>query len=559
MHVVQGSILRKAKSSSPLAIVWIVATLLAPLSARADTVTAVSDALRDILGSGQPPVIDIEAAIGAHQLAGLQAVYAARHDRPIWFDQDGIAAPATALLGRLSGSGLTLGPQVQPLLQDAQARAAAANPHIRAELDLILSALYGVTAGALQHATAPVDFAAALTSFTQAKDQMALVQEAPPPSPPPSPSVAATQPPAAQGQTPPQTATTEAQPANAVPAAAISDLARVGAALDAYRKRSAAGGWPMIPDGPKLQLGDTGPRVDALRARLSATGDLATGVASAAYDAPLVGALQHFQMRHGLKPDGIVGPQTLVTLNVPIDQRIAALAALQQKVKARDWGQHYLVVNLAGADYRFVDAGRVAQAGAALVGDKGAPTPMLDGMIAALELHPAWMIPQRYADRMLWPKQDADANYFTSHGIHVTDDGLRQDPGPGNPLGAVKFLFDNPAGIALTDSNDAGAFAQPDRFTGSGCVALAGAKDLAKLLLAADPQWPEDKIDAALQPGATQTVPLATPLPVHLVYDTAWIDDDGTVEFRDDIYGWDAAPPPAPAPLANPNASPCAG
>jgi hypothetical protein len=334
MHVVQGSILRKAKSSSPLAIVWIVATLLAPLSARADTVTAVSDALRDILGSGQPPVIDIEAAIGAHQLAGLQAVYAARHDRPIWFDQDGIAAPATALLGRLSGSGLTLGPQVQPLLQDAQARAAAADPHIRAELDLILSALYGVTAGALQHATAPVDFAAALTTFTQTKDQMALVQEPPPPSPPPSPppaspplpspSVAATHPPAAQGQTPPQTATTQAQPANAVPAAASSDLARVGAALDAYRKRSAAGGWPMIPDGPKLQLGDTGPRVDALRARLSATGDLATGVASAAYDAPLVGALQHFQMRHGLKPDGIVGPQTLVTLNVPIDQRTPA-------------------------------------------------------------------------------------------------------------------------------------------------------------------------------------------------------------------------------------------
>jgi murein L,D-transpeptidase YcbB/YkuD len=142
----------------------------------------------------------------------------------------------------------------------------------------------------------------------------------------------------------------------------------------------------------------------------------------------------------------------------------------------------------------------------------------------------------------------------------VVDDGLRQDPGPNNPLGAVKLLFDNPAAIALTDSNDATALAQPDRFAGGGCIALADARNLARQLLAADPQWPEAKIDDALQNNANQTVPLAAPLPVHLVYDTAWVDDDGTVEFRDDVYGWDAsAAAPAPAPVANPTAGPCAG
>jgi murein L,D-transpeptidase YcbB/YkuD len=159
------------------------------------------------------------------------------------------------------------------------------------------------------------------------------------------------------------------------------------------------------------------------------------------------------------------------------------------------------------------------------------------------------------ADARLWPLQDADAGYFFNHGIHVTDDGLVQDPGHGNPLGRVKFLFDNPAGIALHDTPDEKALQDPDRYTSLGCVAVDRAEDLARALLASDPDWPPTRIDVALAGGAPDIVSLAQPMPLHIVYDTAWVDEDGTVEFRNDVYGWDsgAAPPP---PLKDP-AGPC--
>jgi murein L,D-transpeptidase YcbB/YkuD len=163
----------------------------------------------------------------------------------------------------------------------------------------------------------------------------------------------------------------------------------------------------------------------------------------------------------------------------------------------------------------------------------------MDAVIDRLELHPSWKIPQVVADARLWPLQDGDAGYFYSHGIHVSDNGLYQDPGPANPLGSVKFLFDNPAGIALHGDPDPKAFDLLDRHVTLGCVALSGADDLARRLLAADPAWPADRIDAALAGRKTGTVTLAQPLPLHLVYDTAWIDPDGTVEFRDDAYGLD--------------------
>jgi len=176
-------------------------------------------------------------------------------------------------------------------------------------------------------------------------------------------------------------------------------------------------------------------------------------------------------------------------------------------------------------------------------------------VIAHLILNPAWKIPQKTADAKLWPLQEGDANYFYNHGIHVSDDGLRQDPGPANPLGHVKFLFDNPAGIALHDGPDPKAFDTPDRFTSLGCVALSGAGDLARRLLGADPAWPAARIDAALTGHKTETVTLAQPLPLHMVYDTAWGDPDGTVEFRDDVYGIDAGDKTLPV-LQDP-AGPC--
>ncbi|HVT53798.1 MAG TPA: L,D-transpeptidase family protein [Dongiaceae bacterium] len=498
-----------------LAIVALIAVLrIAP--AAADEAQSIAE----ILSAGAPPVTDIDAALGADRLAGLKRIYQARNAQPIWSD-----AAAKALLDRARAIAIAV--RLKPLIAAAAEREKAGDDQALAERDLLLSAIYGAAARSLNPA-APADFAAALGAFAQAKDQIALIQ------PPPAPAPALASAPAASAPAP------APKPAATIPAEP-PEIHRLTVALEAYRKIAANGGWAPIPDGPKLQAGDTDPRVEVLRKRLIATGDLGAGATLGPVDDELQDALRHFQARHGLPADGIAGAATVAALNVPVEARIASLAAAKQRLAARQWKDtRYLLIDIPGAAYRLVEDGKTALTGAAIVGRPTAPTPPLDGTIDRLALNPSWKIPQVVADARLWPLQDSDATYFYNHGIHVSDEGLRQDPGGANPLGHVKFLFDNPAGIALTGDPDPKAFDAPDRFTSLGCVALSGADDLARRLLAADPAWTPARIDAALTGRKTEAVTLAQPLPLHIVYDTAWVDADGTVNFRADVYGLDA-------------------
>ena len=248
----------------------------------------------------------------------------------------------------------------------------------------------------------------------------------------------------------------------------------------------------------------------------------------------------------------MAGADTIAALNVPVERRLASLIAAKEALAARQWGDRYLLVNVASAEWSLVENGTAVLSGAAIVGDPATPTPALDGSIDRLELHPAWRVPQRTADRALWPRQDADPNYFTAHGVHVTDDGLIQDAG-WNPLGPVKFLFDNPAGIALHGVLAAKDFDSADRRTSLGCVAIDRADDLARRLLATNPDWSKDRIDAAMAGTKHDVVTLATPLPIHIVGDPVRIDPDGTVHFHDDP----AAQPAESAVPSDDPAGPC--
>jgi murein L,D-transpeptidase YcbB/YkuD len=516
-----------------LLIVLMAAPAIAPAAAADGTPQA---ALAETLAAGAPPVTDIDAALGAAALAALKATYAARDDRPIWLDA---GSSGQALLDRLSGGDVALDAKLRPLVDDARKRLSSSDPQARAGADLLLTALFGANASALRPDQPKRDFAAALAKLAATDDVAALLQ-APAPA------------------TPKVEATPAEAPALATPTAAPepAEIARLKAAI-AARAPQAARGWPQVPAGPKLQLGDSGPRVEALSRRLIASGDLKATTPGAEFDLPLQTALQHFQARHGLAGDGVAGEATIAALNVPLKDRLASLAANLRRLESADraWGERYLEINIPAARYRHVETGSVVAEGPVLLGAAATPTPLIDGMIDRVLLHPAWRIPQSIADRALWPRQDQDATYFYNHGIRVSDEGLRQVPGPGNPLGLVKLLIAGNDRIAL-HGLPAGstAFDLPDRYTSLGCVALADAAALAKALIAADPAWPEGRIDSALAAGGTETVDLKQPLPLHIVYDTAWVDADGTVEVRDDVYGWDKA-----MPAADPNgvAVPC--
>jgi len=333
--------------------------------------------------------------------------------------------------------------------------------------------------------------------------------------------------------------------------APVVDPAYAGlrAAFETYQDLAARGGWASVSPGKRLETGSHGPRVVALRQRLSVTADL-TEVSGEPeeFDLPLEAAVRRFQARHGLEPDGIVGVQTLAELNVPIGRRLATMKVNLSRLLngKRDWGARYVVVNVAAASYGFVENGRSVLEGPSVVGRPDWPTPPVDGIIEHIEFHPYWTIPPRIAAREVWPRAKRDPGYLRRNHMRVVDGRLRQDPGPDNPLGKVKFIFPNPYSVYLHDTNHPELLAQAKRFRSHGCVRISDALNLARMLLRDDAAWPEARIDAVIAGGRNTRVPLVAPVPVHLVYDTAWVDDRGIVQFRDDVYGRDRGAIAAP-------------
>jgi hypothetical protein len=566
MQVIRERRWRGLRATAPLRAVALFLLLVLsdlPASAQDD-----ASAIGEILSAGAPPVTDLDAALGPDSLAELKQAYAARNDRPIWLGSDA----GRRLIDRLAEPSVVLGPKLQPLLDAARKGLDATDAPTRAGADLLLTALYGATAQVLRP-SGPAGFAAAMVELNTTNDLASLLREPEPPKiempPPEAPKVETPPAESPKAESPaPESPKVEPPKVEAPPPAPAGPpeppaIARLRAAIAALQPL-ADKGWPRVPEGAKLELGDKGARVEALRRRLIASGDLKAETPAAEFDLPLQQALERFQARHGLPKDGIAGAGTVAALNVPLKDRLAAMAANLQRLEreGRAWGERYLVVNIAAATYRLFESGRTAAEGSAIIGAPSTPTPRLDGLIDRIELHPAYRIPQSVADRQLWPRQEEDALYFTNHGIRVTDDGLRQVPGPGNPLGLAKLLIAGNDRIALHGapigslggSQGQTAFEASDRHTSLGCVALPNIADLVKPLLAADPAWPEGRIDGALAVGGTETVALARPLPLHLVYETAWVDEDGTLEFRDDVYGWDKQ---MPATDPNTVAEPC--
>ncbi len=319
------------------------------------------------------------------------------------------------------------------------------------------------------------------------------------------------------------------------------DLQRLSDAIATYEDQAAKGGWPFVPAVSKLQQGDRGATVAALRARLAATGD-ANEEGGDQFDAALSAELKHFQERHGLEPDGILGRKTLAALNVPIASRIATLKLNLKHLQAdrRQWGERYVVVNIAAASYRLIEGGTTQFERRVIVGRPNWPTPLLSGKIDEIIFHPTWTVPPNIARRELLPRIRREPGYLAAHHMKMVDGMIRQAAGPDNPLGKLKFSFPNDESVYLHDTNVPSLFANEDRFLSHGCIRLSNAEELARRLLAGEPGWNDDRITEKLAGNETERIALARPIPVHLVYETAWVDPDGTINFRNDAYARDS-------------------
>ncbi len=319
--------------------------------------------------------------------------------------------------------------------------------------------------------------------------------------------------------------------------------------------------------GSKLELGMEGDRVAEVRSRLRASGDLSADAAEdRVFDAPLAEAVRRFQRRHGLDPDGVVGAGTVTQMNVPAGERARQLQTNLERWRwlPNDLGQRHIEVNIAGFEVRVVENGRVVQLHRAIVGRQYRQTPIFSGTMTYLVLSPYWHVPPTIAAVDKLPILRSDPGSLTAQGIVVLDQmtnepvdpatvdwsqitgaelnrlyRLRQDPGPYNALGAVKFMFPNQYNVYLHDTPSRELFERTSRDFSSGCIRIDRPLDLAEYLLADQPEWTRARIDSVAAGGVERVVRLNRGVPVHLLYWTAWVDDDGTLNFRPDIYGRD--------------------
>jgi murein L,D-transpeptidase YcbB/YkuD len=305
-----------------------------------------------------------------------------------------------------------------------------------------------------------------------------------------------------------------------------------------YLKLAQAGGWPSVPDGPVLKPGARDARVAALRQRLAFEDSaIARDDANPRYDAVLAQAVQRFQQRHGLHPTGAVDAPTLAALNVPAVARAAQIRANLERRRwaPRDAPATRIEVNSAAQTFDLWLDGQPAMHMLTAAGKPGDETPILASKIHTVVFNPTWNVPPEIAQNELYPK---GSEYLQAHNFTQDGDKLVQQPGPGNALGQVKFLFDNSYSVYLHDTPAKAAFNQAQRSVSHGCVRLQKAVDLARLLLGRIDGWDPSKVDAVLASKDTQSVALKQQVPVRIYYWTAWVAGS-QVAFRDDIYGWD--------------------
>ena len=322
-------------------------------------------------------------------------------------------------------------------------------------------------------------------------------------------------------------------------------------AMARYEDIAARGGWPMV--GKQLHKGAQGADVTRLRARLAAEGDLAPATAPATanpadpYDAAVVEGVIHFQNRHGLEANGKVDAPTLAELDVPVQERIRQLQVNLERRRwlPADFGPRYIAVNIPDYRMKLVEDGQTSLEMKAIVGK--APhnqTPEFSGRMTFMVLNPSWNIPDDIVKHEIKPAMAKNPGYLARKRIEVTTVGgqtrWRALPGATNPLGQVKFVFPNPYDVYLHDTSADSLFNASRRALSHGCVRLEKPIDLANALLRDDPKWTPDVVQDAIATGESHVVSLHNPLPVHLLYLTAWVDDDGTVQFRHDVYGRDA-------------------
>ncbi|MFI8681195.1 murein L,D-transpeptidase [Brevundimonas diminuta] len=311
-----------------------------------------------------------------------------------------------------------------------------------------------------------------------------------------------------------------------------------------YRRIARQGGWPAFRIGGTIEPGTSDPRIPALVARLSAEGDLSAAAAerlkgNLAYGPELEQAVRSFQTRHGLGSDGRIGGATQRSLTATAEDRARQIALNLERRRwlKRDLNPERIEVNTAAAIMVYWKDGKPVHSNRVVVGTAANQTPSLEKPFASVVANPPWTVPMGIARREILPK---GPGYLAANDMYVNADGwVVQRAGPKSSLGNVKFELQDSYAIFLHDTPARGAFNLSVRQRSHGCVRVQDAIGFARLLLSPDPERLA-LFDAAQASGETKRVTTGRNIGVRLLYWTAFVDGQGRVAFREDVYKRDA-------------------
>ena len=319
--------------------------------------------------------------------------------------------------------------------------------------------------------------------------------------------------------------------------------------------------WHTIEVQHLLRPGDNDPVIADIARRLWLLGDASNAQTDTDELVPAIAnALKRFQLRHGLKPDAIIGPETLKWLNVTPEQRASILAKnfIQRAEFMAQRDDRFLVINIPAFEMELFDHGEIELVSRVIVGKPYRPTPILSSSISNVVINPSWRVPKKIMYNDLLPQVRKDGNYISQRNFDVFDRKNNlvmrtaeqwsdlakgpfpftfvQRPGVNNTLGRYKFYFPNDFSVYLHDTSDPELFQQSNRALSSGCIRIENVQGLANWMAANLVKDKQTWVDRHADRRRTQWFALNSTLNVHLVYWTAWIDDYNQAQFRNDIY-----------------------
>lgn len=316
-----------------------------------------------------------------------------------------------------------------------------------------------------------------------------------------------------------------------------------------YEAIASQGGWPKITLDRKYYMrGHSSNVIAQVKKRLKLTGDYAAEDMSPLFTDELAAAVLNVRERFGLPLVGNIDAPLIEALNVPVEKRLAQIRANAKRVSEIQVAKQgiHLVANIPDFKLHVYENGEEVFDMDIVVGKESTRTVMFSAVMNQVVFSPYWNVPASIVRNELLPAARRDKNYLRNNGYEIVGNAgglpsIRQKPGAGNSLGKVKFLFPNPHSIYFHDTPAKSLFKMDQRAYSHGCIRLAEPAKLAQYLLKNDPQWKAENIAKAMNSGREQVVRLKKGVPVSIVYFTAWVDETGKLNFRDDIYGRDKA------------------